>query len=146
MPPGKHCYIDLKTFIPSLTTLKGCTIYFDLYTNSLVNFYFGCNSSGAGQMFRLETRPGNGTGFATTTNWTVRTAPQGTFVLTASTWYNFVITISTTGVASYTYKLNSATNFSSGSGTITIGNNTHIGVQGDGLGPLSYIDNLNVVS
>ena len=53
---SQYCYTDVKTFIPELTTLKGCTISFDLYTTRLVGFFFACNSLGDGHLFRHETR------------------------------------------------------------------------------------------
>ena len=112
------------------------TITFDVYVGSLCNFYFACNSTGAGQMFRAEGR-GTGSGFASTSSWTNWNAPPGGIRFVPGTWYSAKVVISSSGVASW-YQNNVLQ-----SQTYTIANNgTYFGLQGDGGGGISYFDNI----
>jgi hypothetical protein len=132
---SSNCYIN----IPGITTFKNHTIQFDINTTpgSLINVYFACNSAGLGQMFRLETRASNFSGFTSTTNWTTWTAPSSGPTLTGNTWYTVRITITSAGVATYTYN---------GSTTSAVSyniadNGTYIGIVGDGIAG-GYVDNI----
>jgi chitodextrinase len=116
------------------------TITFDVYVGSLCDFYFACNSGGAGQMFRSEGRFA-GSGFQPTSSWTSWSSPQGGIQFISGTWYSVKIMISSSGVATW-YRNNVLQ-----SQTRTISNNgTYFGLQGDGGGGTSYYDNILIVS
>ena len=116
------------------------TITFDVNVGSLCDFYFACNSNGAGQMFRPEGRNA-GSGFASASSWTSWSGPPGGAQFVPGTWYNTKIVISSSGVASW-YQNNVLQ-----PQTYTISNNgTYFGLQGDGGGSTSYFDNLLIVT
>ncbi len=93
----------------------------------LNNLYFLANASGAGQMFRLDSRgAANYSGFASTASWATWNAPTtATATPSANTWHSVRIVISPT----------SASGFIDGTayGTYTFANNGgYIAVHGDG--------------
>ena len=97
-------------------------------------------------MFRLETRSGFSSGFASTNSWTSVNGPVGGPTLTKNTWYSIKITINATGTAKYTYN-NISPNVSATSSSCTIINgtlNTYIGIIGDGIDG-GYIDNIKII-
>ena len=119
--------------------------FFNVYTvtGNLGNFFFQCNSSGLGQMYRLDSRGTiNYTGFATTTNWTTWTAPAANQTSSPNTWYQFGIAINSSGTSSTLYyNAGTSTNPVPGTvlGTYTGTNSgTYIGLVGDGGGPTLY--------
>lgn len=78
------------------------TIEVDMYSTVLGDFFFGCNSSGAGSMARIDTRSGQFSGLATTSSWSSWSSPaSGLTGITASAWHHLVISISG-GAASLT--------------------------------------------
>ena len=98
---AEYAYRDLgESFLSKRIT-------FDVYllpgTISLCNFYFGCNSSGAGNMLRIEGRTdGRISGFATTNSWTSWNAPSGSINAYAqSTWHTIEISINSSSQASW---------------------------------------------
>ena len=142
----QYGYIDATKFITGITTLKGRKLEFDIRcpSGSLINVYFGCNVSGAGQMWRLETRTiaNSYSGIASTTSWTIWNAPSGNNIissLSGNKWYTVVITIDINGNAKYTY------NGTNGPTTpYPIADyGTYIGIQGDGLAG-GYVDNIYI--
>lgn len=139
----RYCYIDLASnnFIPSVSTnLRGYQISFDVRSSRLMDFYFGCNSAGLGKMLRVGALAGFTSGFANTTTWTSWGSPAaGGPTLTTNAWNTLVITINSSGTASYTYNGISAVQ------TITVTDGTFIGFQGDGNSANqsnSYLDNI----
>jgi hypothetical protein len=102
-------------------------------TGSLVDFFFGCNSTGAGYMARLDLRGGGSVcGFATTSSWTAWSTPAdppgilGTSLASAN-WYTLVVTVSG-GTATLTINGTVA-------GSISVGAmGAYIGLIGDGAG------------
>lgn len=63
----------------------------------LGDIFFGCNNTGAGQMFRLDTRGGGSySGFATTNSWTAWSAPSSGFLADPNTWYTITLDLTTT--------------------------------------------------
>ena len=123
-------------------SLLNTTIQFDANTGSLMNLLFACNSSGSGNMWRFEARGGMTGGFAPSPSWGNRIAPSyATYsALSQGTWYTFKIIISSGGVAT------SYINGTLQSGTYTIANNgNYIGLDGDGGGGTSYVDNISVI-
>lgn len=120
---------------------------FNMRTSVLGNLFFNCNSSGAGQMFRLESRSRTSSGFASTTSWTSWSAPSGSFTAAANTWYK--IMIKTTSATSATLYYEATTDKSPGSqpantvGTYSYSNNGgYMGLVGDGGGGNTYFDNI----
>ena len=71
-PVNKYCYYKYLG-----NTLINKTISFDVIHKQSYQFFFGCNSSGTGYMFRLETRSGFSSGFASTNSWTSVNGPVG---------------------------------------------------------------------
>ncbi|WP_456416678.1 DUF2341 domain-containing protein [Methanocaldococcus sp.] len=117
--------------IPNLTEDYIIELY--AKTGDLNDFYLYCNSSGAGQMIRLETRSGYSSGFAPTTSWTSWSNPSGIPTASPNVWYHITLTIvgnnatgTIDGVGSETY-------------TITK-NGGYIGLQSDGLSAGDYWD------
>lgn len=87
-----------------ITTLLGKTIQLNMRAtgaNPLIGIYFGCNVTGAGQIFRLDCRAGNPSGFAACASWTSWSAPSSGPTLTVNTWYQIRIEITTGGTMSY---------------------------------------------
>ena len=125
------------------------TIVFDAYgagTNvSILNMFFGCNSSGAGQMLRMDFRGNSACGFATTTSWTTWSGPTGAIYKASNTWYTVKIQITSAGVA--TWYCNGVLQ-SSTSSTITMTNNgNYMAFSGDYSGTLyDLIDNFTMYS
>ena len=125
---------------------------FNIYTETgnLGNFYYLCNSSGLGQMYRLDSRGSlSYTGFATTTDWNTWTAPAAPQTSPALTWFRFGIAINSAGNSSTLYY--DATNSSNPvPGTslgafVTTNDGGYIACGGDALaaGTLqSYWDNI----
>jgi len=72
-------------------------VEFDFYiitgTYSLCNFYFMCDSNGAGQMFRFDSRSTEHSGFASTTSWTEWEGPTTGSNISAGTWHHFKLVI-----------------------------------------------------
>ncbi|MEM3470420.1 MAG: hypothetical protein QXZ36_06725, partial [Thermoproteota archaeon] len=131
----------LYTSIPSLTTNE--IISYDVYTTGLGNLFFLTNSSGAGQMTRLDSRGGSDySGLATTSSWTSWAAPSTGLDESPNTWYKYDTVIS--GTSAYAY-IGSVSNMLATYGTVTsssafsISNKgNYIGLVGDALGS-SYI-------
>ena len=87
-------------------------------------------------MWRLETRSSFYSGITSTTNWTSWSAPSSGPTLNGDTWYTIILTISSAGVATYTY------NGTNGGQSYTISDNgTYIGIQGDAISG-GYVDNI----
>jgi hypothetical protein len=80
---------------------------FNVMTNNAANlgdFYYLCNASGAGQMYRLDARgAANYTGFATTTSWHVWNPPGASQTSSPNTWYRFGIAINSAATSSTLY-------------------------------------------
>jgi len=133
-----------------LSSLVGYTILADMYVTGatpLVDLYFGCNSSGAGQMFRIDARPfpAQGNGFASTTFWTGvgawSTPPSNNYTLSANTWYTIKIVINSTATNGMSWYYN---DILGGTGTF-VNNGGYIAMQGDG-GTGGYWDNIAIYS
>jgi hypothetical protein len=96
---GQYAYRDLGTSFLSkrITFMMGVIPG----TTPLANFFFGADASGAGNLFRLETRTGESSGFATTNSWTSWNAPTSGPIYTPNVWLNVTITIDSQSRASY---------------------------------------------
>jgi hypothetical protein len=132
-----------------LTTSTLTTFNILTQTTNLGNYFFLSNSSGAGQMYRLDARGGaNYTGFATTTSWILWAAPGAPVTSSPNTWYKFAIAItSATSATLYYQATTDATPVlpSTTLGTFTITNSgSYIGLVGDGGGAalVTYWDNI----
>jgi hypothetical protein len=140
---SQYAYVNLANYVTGLTNIKGGVLQFDIYTgnNSCIDLFFGCNSSGSGQMWRLWTNGGTFSGISVTATWTNWSPgfvpPSPSPLLSGNTWYTIIITISSAGVATYTYNGIAAGQ----SYTIANNNGTYIGVQGDSLSG-GYVDNV----
>jgi len=127
-----------------ITTFVNKTIIVDMQTNaSLMNFYFGCNSTGAGNMVRIETRGlGNYSGFATTGTWLSWSPPYAGIVShQQGVWYRVKIQIFNTNPGGMTWYVDGVY---AGTGTF-IDNGGYIGLQHDGLGGTNYWDNIQII-
>jgi len=129
----------LYTAINGLSTNE--IISFDVYTTGLGDLFFLVNSTGAGQMARLDSRSGDPSGLATTSSWTLWNVPTG-IQESGNTWYKYDIAIS--GTSAYAY-IGSVSNLLGTFGTATsssafsIANKgNYLGLVGDALGG-SYI-------
>jgi hypothetical protein len=126
-------------------------IVFSVKTNVLGNFYFLVNSTGAGQMYRIDTRANCISGFATTSNWTSWNAPSPGPTLLANTWYKFTIVMNSTSASLYYIQgtdISSRTEtFGTLIGSYPLNNNGgYIGLVGDNAGIIynTWWDNIIV--
>ena len=126
------------------------TIVFDAYgagTNvSILNMFFGCNSSGAGQMLRIDFRNGTySSGFASTTSWTAWSAPTGTIYNASTTWYTIKMQITSAGVA--TWYCNGVLQSGTGQSITMTNNGNYMAFSGDYSGTVyDLVDNFTVYS
>jgi hypothetical protein len=115
------------------------TLEFDVFLLSgtpLANLFFMCNASGAGQMFRIEGRAGNSSGFASTTSWTSWLAPSGFSNVSVGVWHRVKLVIGSTTVEGF---IDGASY-----GTYTFANTgDYIAVHGDG-GTGGRFDNISI--
>jgi len=136
----------------NINLVPGRVIIFNIKTNGLGNLFFLVDSTGAGQMYRSETRSPYYSGFARTMSWTSWDAPSSGFLSTANVWYKFTIVItSPTSATLYYAETTDASprteTFGTLVGTYTITNNGgYIGLVGDGLGSIykTWWDNIIV--
>lgn len=125
---GVFTYID--------TGVTPAHIEIDLYTTVLGDFFFGCNSSGAGQMVRVDTRNGTFCALATTSSWTSWSTPaSGLGPVSANSWHHLDITIAG---ATATLKIDGAT----ANSIPYSADGSFIGYVGDGGGGYTYFCNL----
>jgi hypothetical protein len=137
---NNYIYIDTR-----VASLKGCSINFDVYlTGGCPDFFFACDSSGAGQFLRFEQRSGatNQNGFSVTTNWT--TWPNlglltSTYSWPQNTWTAVSLSISFAGVATF-----SVNGVPSGITYNITDNGGYIGIQVDGAGGSISVNNIIV--
>jgi len=91
-----HCQGD-KDYIHTINDVidkdKDWCIEYKSKAATLNDTYFLCNSSGSGQMFRLEARSGYPSGFANTSSWTSWGTPSGLPKVDANTYYKVKIEI-----------------------------------------------------
>ena len=138
--PGAYAYIQPA----GITTFVNKTIIVDMQTNaSLLDFFFGCNSSGAGNMVRIDTRGvGARSGFATTTSWSVWAAPsEGIISHQQGVWYRVKIQIFNTQPGGMTWYVDG---IHAGTGQF-VDNGGFIGLQHDGLSGTNYWDNIQII-
>jgi len=114
-------------------------VTFNIKSDGLGNLFFLVNSTGAGQMYRLDTRGGTEyAGFAATANWTSWNAPASGFNAAADAWYKLTIVITSSASATFYYEQttsSSPSGFGTQLGTYAITNNGgYIGLVGDALG------------
>ena len=123
----KYAYINPA----SLSSLVGYTIFIDMYVTGatpMINLYFGCNSSGAGQMFRLDARVGQGSGFIPTTVWATWGGPSTVVSgFTTNTWYKIKIVINSTATNGMSWYYNGVL----GTTGTFVDNGGYIAVHGD---------------
>jgi hypothetical protein len=122
----------------NINLVPGRILTFNVKSNGLGNLFFLVNSSGAGQMYRLDSRGGQWSGFATTSSWTSWTAPSSGFNAATNVWYKLTIVITSPTSATLYYKQttdSSPSDFGTLLGAYTITNNGgFIGLVGDALG------------
>ena len=145
--PAPCFYVSTDTYayinpagLPSLLNTK-ITFNMQIITSptDFVEFYFACDSSGAGQMVRFEARDSYNSGFATTNTWTSSNDPSTIPTLPTGTWFDIMITIDSNGYAAWyingylvesNYPLNIQGNY--------------IGVVVSGGGSGGYFDNIKI--
>ncbi len=139
---GDYLYKNIGMNTNQITT-------FNIRTTGLGNLFFNTNSAGAGQMYRLDSRSSQSSGFTTTSSWTSWTVPQSpNFQGLSNTWYKFGIVTTDSTSATIYYQATTDKNPSLPStnlGTFTYSNNgQYIGLIGDGLGSsyYTYFDNI----
>jgi len=118
-------------------------IIFNVKTTGLGNLFFLANSSGKGQMYRLDTRESPySSGFAPAASWTSWYEPSFGFKALVNVWYKLVIVITSSTSADLYYSQTtdrSPANFGTKLGTFTITNDgSIIGLVGDALGTSYY--------
>lgn len=128
---------------PGVTDLIGKSIQFDCKLGSgsanLCNFFFGCNSSGAGRMLRIDGRSANACGVAVTSSWASWSAPANTFPNTDTNWHTYRIDIKPGPVVDvWQDGVKKLSNVS-----IAL-NGTFIAIHGDGGSQGGNFDNLSI--
>ena len=118
-------------------------VNFDAYvasgTTSLLNFYFMTNANGKGQMFRLDGRPGNSSGFAITASWTSWQFPTGYGPVAKNVWHHVKLIIGTSTVKGF------IDGVSYGTYTLT-STGSYIAIHGDVSSAAGgYFDNISIV-
>jgi len=145
--PSLYANISQVAYIPlaTVTSFANTTITFDVNITSsasLCNLFFAADATGMGTMLRLEGRTGSPSGFMYPTTWSGwDSGPSSGPTLTASTWYNIKIQITSAGFA--TWYLNGTLQASTANVRL-LGN--YIGIHGDGAGTGAYFDNIIVYS
>jgi hypothetical protein len=145
--PSLYANISQVAYIPlaTVTSFANTTITFDVNITSsasLCNLFFAADATGMGNMLRLEGRTGTPSGFMYPTTWFGwDSGPSSGPTLTASTWYNIKIQITSAGFA--TWYLNGTLQASTANVRL-LGN--YIGIHGDGAGTGAYFDNIVVYS
>lgn len=137
-PTNQYAYIAP----PGITDLIGKSIKFDCKlgtSTALANLFFGCNSSGAGRMLRLDMRNTNSCGIATTSGWTSWSAPTGTTFTTDSNWHTYRVDIKAGPVADV---WKDGVKIITGA-SIAV-NGTYIGLSGDAGSQGGNFDNLSI--
>ena len=142
----KYMYRSIPGFGPNTFTS------FNTYTNTgnLGNLYFLCDPNGSGQMYRIETRASNFSGFASTTSWSIWTAPSAGFTASGNTWYKFGIAVTNSLGTSTTLSYQATTDNNPIPGATTLGtyasvnNGSYMGLGGDAVGGslYTYMDNI----
>lgn len=137
---GQYAYIAPvagligKTILARVRVIPG--------TTQLCNLFFGCNSSGAGRMLRLDARAGQHSAVVTTTSWTAWGGVAATgIVASAGQWMSIRIDIKAGPVADW--YLDGALKQSNVSIAV---NGDYIAVHGDGAGVTGgNFDNLEIL-
>ena len=118
-------------------------LQFDIQSSELGDVFFGCNDSGQGTMFRLDTRGGDyPAGFGTTDSWTKWNGPSSGFFPRPNTWYTVTLDL--------TESTARAVIVGGAGGGVTLSTTytpygTAIGLQGDLFGSgTTYIRHLTV--
>jgi len=137
-PSGSGYYMFVNAGVQA-----GVLITFNTETTLLGDFFFAVNSTGAGQMYRIDSRSNWYSGFATTSSWTSWGGPSSGFTASANTWYRFAIVINSSTTATL-YYLQSASPTPSLQGMTKLGSYTiavkgpYIGLVGDQGGTSYY--------
>jgi len=120
------------------------TIKFRFHTDSLGDFYFGCDSNGKGYALRLDKRGGNyNCGFMTTNSWSGWSSPPvGNYVLN-NDWYDVAIVIDAFGVCTF-YLSGNDKGISKQTMQLPTNAGSWIGLQGDGGGGYSWWTNITI--
>ena len=131
---GQTCFKangDLSNYIyinTVFSSLLGRTFSFNVYLGGgCPDVVFGCNSSGAGNVFRFETRNNSSSGFCSSTGWLFYDSFVSSYTWTKNTWLAISIPITSGGVA--TVYVNGV---SSGLTTTILDNGGYIGFNTDG--------------
>ncbi len=143
----KYMYRNIPGFGPNTFTS------FNTYTNTgnLGNLFFLCDANGAGQMYRIDSRgSANYSGFASTTSWSIWTAPSAGFTASSNTWYKFGIAVTNSLGTSTTLSYQATTDNNPLPGATTLGtytsvnNGSYMGLGGDAVGGslYTYMDNI----
>ena len=98
VPVNSYAYIDTRTSLLNSTISFNILIY---SSGQLINFFFGCNRSGQGQMLRFDTRAGAYCGFTNTDSWTAYNYPTSGPTLYVENWFQVRIDIDSNGLASW---------------------------------------------
>lgn len=123
-------------------TWVGKSIKFDARvtgTGGLCDLFFCCNSSGDGQLVRVEARAGTFSGISDTASWTSWSIPRATFPPADTAWHTYQVDIKTGPVADV-WK----------DGTKVLADVTiailgdYIGIHGDGGNAHTLWDNLSI--
>ena len=129
---GDYMYKPVSGLAP------GTVLTFWVYTTGLGDLFFMCNSSGAGQMARLDGRNTNSdwAGQAATASWTSWSAPSSGLLEPANTWFKIDVVIGATSSTMYIAPADTAIGtVGTEANAYTFTNNgNYLGLVGDALG------------
>ena len=130
------CYMN-----SGLASFKGTTISFKMYaTGGCPDFYFSCNSSGGGAVFRWEQRNNTTSGFNNNSNWNTVYGAGGSYTWPQNTWFVFSIQVTSSMLAT-AYVNGVSTGLSA---TVTDGGG-YFGFNSDGGGGTLSINNIKII-
>ena len=129
---GDYMYKPVSGLAP------GTVLTFWVYTTGLGDLFFMCNSSGAGQMARLDGRNTNSdwAGQAATASWTSWSGPSSGLLEPANTWFKIDVVIGATSSTMYIAPADTAIGtVGTEANAYTFTNNgNYLGLVGDALG------------
>ncbi len=115
-------------------------IQLQMQASVLGDLFFGCDATGAGMMFRIDTRPSSPTGFAATSSWTAWNSPVSGPTAVANRWYDVTVDLGTTEARATVVGPSSHSVIT----TAYTAQGSAIGLQGDGGGGQTVYRNLTV--
>jgi hypothetical protein len=140
--PGTSYLLSNSNFTVGRNIGPQAHYQFDCYiaAGGWINFYFGCNSAGAGYMSRIDTRSGQPNGISTATAWNTFSGVNGALpAATAGVWHTVTVDV---GSNLLTMKVDGVIVYSGNLGGTIAPMGNYIGMST--AATTSYFDNIYV--